>query len=35
VENQRAGKLGRAREAVRNKPAAEAQSHNSQERKAA
>jgi UDP-N-acetylglucosamine acyltransferase len=36
VENQRAGKLGRAREAVRNKPAAsETQNHSSQERKAA
>ena len=36
VENQRAGKLGRAREAVRNKPvASENQTHSSQERKAA
>ncbi len=36
VENQRAGKLGRAREAVRMKPAAvETQTHSSQERKAA
>jgi len=35
VENQRAGKLGRAREAVRNKPAAETQTNHSQERKAA
>ena len=36
VENQRAGKLGRAREAVRHKAAAaETQTHTSQERKAA
>ena len=36
VENQRAGKLGRAREATRYKPAAaENQTHSSQERKAA
>ena len=35
VENQRAGKLGRAREAVRNKPAAEIQSQPSEDRKAA
>ncbi len=35
VENQRAGKLGRAREAVRSKPAAETQTQQSQERKAA
>jgi len=36
VENQRAGKLGRAREAVRMKPTAvETQTHSSQERKAA
>ena len=35
VENQRAGKLGRAREAVRLKPAAENQTSSSQERKAA
>lgn len=35
VENQRAGKLGRAREAVRNKPAAETQTNHSQERRAA
>jgi len=35
VENQRAGKLGRAREAVRNKPAAETQINHSQERRAA
>ncbi|MCA9012119.1 MAG: acyl-ACP--UDP-N-acetylglucosamine O-acyltransferase [Planctomycetaceae bacterium] len=36
VENQRAGKLGRAREAVRLKPAAaDAQTHSTQERKAA
>jgi len=35
VENQRAGKLGRAREAVRSKPAAETQTNHSQERKAA
>ena len=35
VENQRAGKLGRAREAVRNKPAAENHAIPAQERKAA
>ena len=35
VENQRAGKLGRAREAVRNKPAAENHALPAQERKAA
>ncbi len=35
VENQRAGKLGRAREAVRNKPAAEPQTQPSEDRKAA
>ena len=36
VENQRAGKLGRAREAVRQKAAeAETQTHSSQDRKAA
>lgn len=35
VENQRAGKLGRAREAVRNKPAAETQTQPSEDRKAA
>lgn len=36
VENQRAGKLGRAREAIRHKPTeAETQTHSSQERKAA
>ena len=36
VENQRAGKLGRAREAVRMKPAAsDAQTNTSQDRKAA
>ena len=35
VENQRAGKLGRAREAVRLKPVAENQTNFSQERKAA
>ncbi len=35
IENQRNGKLGRAREAVRNKPAAESSTHSSEERKAA
>ena len=35
VENQRAGKLGRAREAVRNKPATEIQTQPSEDRKAA
>ena len=36
VENQRAGRLGRAREAVRNKPvASETQTHSSQDRRAA
>lgn len=35
IENQRNGKLGRAREAVRNQPAAESTSHTSEERKAA
>ncbi len=35
VENQRAGKLGRAREAIRNKPAADTQSQPSEDRKAA
>ncbi len=35
VENQRAGKLGRAREAVRNKPAVEIQTQPSEDRKAA
>jgi UDP-N-acetylglucosamine acyltransferase len=35
VDNQRAGKLGRAREAVRNKPAAENHATPAQERKAA
>lgn len=35
VENQRAGKLGRAREAIRNKPAAAEVQHYSEERRAA
>ncbi len=35
VENQRAGKLGRAREAVRNKPAAETGTQTQEERRAA
>lgn len=35
IENQRAGKLGRAREAIRNKPAAESAQQSSEDRKAA
>jgi UDP-N-acetylglucosamine acyltransferase len=37
IENQKKGKLGRAREAVRNQPAAQsdAASHSAEERKAA